>query len=122
MGRHADPTRDEWQRRATAAAIAAARAVVLGDEAAIPTTRRSAGSRDIEWGWIVAAVIFAWISTRAEQATAEGLDVEQAVRIDAASTRTRGTPAPWRRSCRSSADAPGVDWSKPLDRLAARRP
>ena len=26
---------------------------------------------DVEWGWIVAAILFGWIATRAEQATAE---------------------------------------------------
>ena len=81
---------DEWQRRATAAAITAARQITLGKEAAIPTNTPIGRLSDIEWGWIAAAVIFAWISTRAEQAGVEGLDVEQAVR-----RRGGFDPDPW---------------------------
>ena len=33
---------------------------------------------DIEWGWLVAAIIFAWIKARAEQATAEGRNFDDA--------------------------------------------
>ena len=36
---------------------------------------------DPQWGWIVTAAIFGWIQTRCEQAIAEGLDQEAAVRI-----------------------------------------
>jgi hypothetical protein len=36
---------------------------------------------DAEWNWIAGAAICAWISTRAEQATAEGLDTELAIRL-----------------------------------------
>jgi hypothetical protein len=36
---------------------------------------------DVEFGWLICAVIFAWISTRAEQAANEGLNqIEAAVR------------------------------------------
>ena len=100
----------EWQRRATAAAIAAARRVVTRNSAIganAPISRLS----DVEWGWIVAAVIFAWISVRAEQATAEELDVERAFRegADAHGTRVR-LPA----ILPQLADTSGIDTSVPL--------
>ena len=71
---------DVWQRRATAAAIAAARGVVKHDGPIPPGTPIGRLS-DIEWGWIVAAILFGWISTRAEQAAAEQLDTEHTIRM-----------------------------------------
>ena len=44
---------------------------------------RSAGSAISEWGWIVAGVLFAWISKRAEQAVSEQIDTEQLIRMTA---------------------------------------
>jgi hypothetical protein len=88
----------EGQRRATVAAIA--RCVVTRDAAVRGNTPISRLS-DVEWGWIIAAVIFAWISVRAEQATAQGLDVECAIR--------EGAVDAWDslpRSCRSSRTPP----------------
>ena len=68
---------------------------------------------DVEWGWIVAAIIFAWIARRAEQAAAEGLDAERTVRM------TGYDPDPWDAGAVAtilpeSRRPPGVDWSKPL--------
>ena len=80
---------DEWQRRATAAAIAAARKIVLGDLAAINKNTPVGRLNDVAWGRIVSAVLFAWISSRAEQATTEGLDVEQTIKL------TGLDPNPW---------------------------
>ena len=40
---------DDWQRRATAAAISAARRIVAGDEAAITPSARVGDLSDIEW-------------------------------------------------------------------------
>jgi len=104
---------DEWQRQATAAAIAAARRVVLGEEAAINRNVPIGRLSDLEWGWVVTAVIFGWIKARAEQATAEGLDVEQAIRL------TTLDPNPWDVGAISAilpqlADTADLDWSKPL--------
>jgi hypothetical protein len=104
---------DEWGRRATAAAIAAARRVVLGDQAVVNMNSPVGRLNDIEWGWIVSAAIFAWIATRAEQATAEGLDTEIVIR-----TATLD-PNPWDAGAVATilpklADVPGIDWSKPL--------
>jgi hypothetical protein len=103
---------NEWLDRATAAAIAAVRRVVrAGDpiRMATPIGRLS----DVEWGWIVAAVIFAWIAKRAEQATAEGLDTDRVVRM------TGYDPDPWDAGAIATilpqlANTPGIDWTKPL--------
>ena len=83
---------DEWQARATAAAIAAAKKIVLGN----PSLKVAHVGRlsDHEWGWIITAAIFAWVQTRCEQATAEGLDQETAVRM----TGLRHLPVTLQRS------------------------
>ena len=79
---------DAWQQRATEAAIAAARGVVKPD-GPIPPLTPIGRLGDTEWGWIVAAILFGWISTRAQQATAENLDVERTIRTTALD------PDPW---------------------------
>ena len=79
---------DAWQRQATAAAIAAARGVVKHDGPIPPGTPIGRLS-DSQWGWIVAAILFAWISIRAEQATTEQLDTERTIRMTALD------PQPW---------------------------
>ena len=68
-----------WQRRATDAAIKAARGDIKFGGAIPPGTQVGRLS-DTEWGWLAAAIIFAW-TRRAEQATAEGLDTELTIRI-----------------------------------------
>jgi hypothetical protein len=104
---------DQWQRQATAAAIAGARGVVQLDGPIPPGTPIGRLS-EIEWGWIIAAALFAWISKRAEQATAEQLDTEQLIRMTALD------PQPWDAGAVAAillelADAcSGLDWSKPL--------
>ena len=104
---------DAWQRKATEAAIAAARGVVKPDGPIPPLTSVERLS-DTEWGWITAAILFGWISTRAQQATAENLDVEQSIRA------TPCEPDPWDAGVIIAilpelADAcPDLDWSLPL--------
>jgi hypothetical protein len=113
MGKELTRQENDWQDRATAAAVAAARRVVCADDpirTATPIGRLS----DVQWGWIVAAVIFAWIAKRAEQATAEGLDTERTVRM------TGYEPDPWDAGAVATilpdlADTPGVDWATPLN-------
>src|SRR5262249_58160171 len=78
---------DIWQRRATAAAITAMRQVIDGD--AIPKATPIGRLTDIELGWLIAAGLFGWIRTRAEQATAEGWDPEQTL------PTTALDPQPW---------------------------
>jgi hypothetical protein len=104
---------DQWQRDATAAAISAARAVVANGP--IPTGTPVGRLSDTEWGWILAAMLFAWIGKRAEQATAEQLDTEQVIRLVALD------PSAWDAGAVAAilpelADASSgkVDWSKPL--------
>jgi hypothetical protein len=102
---------DVWQRRATAAAIVAVREVFRGG--AIPSATQISRLDDIEIGWLFAAALFAWIRTRAEQATSEGWDIEETLRI------TAFNPQPWDAGAVAQilpqlADLEGVDWSKPL--------
>ncbi len=101
----------EWQRRATAVAIAAARKVVT--DGALPSGTPVGRLSDVEWGWLTAAILFGWIKTRAEQATSEGLDVEATIRM------TGYDPNPWDAGAVSAilpelANAVTIDWSKPL--------
>jgi len=104
---------DEWQRRATAAAIEAARNVVqLGGP--VPAGSPVGRLNDIEWGWVFAAMLFAWIRTRAEQAAAEQLNAEQTIRLTALD------PQPWDAGAVAAilpelASACGaIDWSQPV--------
>jgi hypothetical protein len=106
---------DVWLRRATAVAIEQARAVVSGGAMQPLTPVGRLG--DVEWGWIVAAVLFGWIKTRAEQATDTGIGVEQSIRISGVD------PDPWDVGAIASilpelADANVVDWGKPLAELS----
>jgi hypothetical protein len=103
---------DMWQRKATEAAIAAARGVVKID-GPIPPLTPIGRLGDIEWGWVVAAILFGWIRTRAEQATSEQLDTEQTIRL------TGLDPDPWDAGAVATilpelAETPEIDWSKPL--------
>jgi hypothetical protein len=104
---------DQWQRDATATAIAGARGVIRTDGPIPPGTPIGRLS-DVEWGWIVAGILFAWISKRAEQAAAEQLDTEQLIRMTALD------PEPWdagvvRAVLPDLADAcSDIDLSKPV--------
>jgi hypothetical protein len=104
---------DQWQRDATAAAIAAARGVVQMDGPIPPGTPIGRLS-DTEWGWILAAMLFAWIGKRAEQAATEQLDTEQMIRMTALD------PQPWDTgACAAilpelAGGCAELDWSKPL--------
>jgi len=104
---------DEWQRRATAAAIEAARGVVKLD-GPIPPGTPVGRLADTEWGWILAAMLFAWISKRAEQAACEELDTEQTIRL------TGLDPEPWDSGCVAAilpelaATCTSIDWSQPI--------
>jgi hypothetical protein len=105
---------DIWQRDATAAAITGARGVVQMDGPIPPGTPIGRLS-DVEWGWILAAMLFAWISKRAEQAAAEQIDTERTIRMVALD------PQPWDAGAvtvilpdLADACTDIVDWSKPL--------
>ena len=105
---------DQWQRNSTAAAIEAARSVIQMDGPIPPGTPVGRLS-DTEWSWILAAMLFAWIGKRAEQAAAEQLDTERTIRTIALD------PQPWDAGAVAAvlpdladACADTVDWSKPL--------
>jgi hypothetical protein len=75
----------------------------------IRTTTPIGRLSNVEWGWIVADVIFA---ARAEQATIEGADIERAIRV------TGYDPDPWDVGAVATilpqlADTP-MDWTTPL--------
>ena len=71
-----------WQAKATDAAIAGARKIAL-NSSGLPPMTPVGRLTDLQWGWLVTAAIFGWIQTRCQQAIEEGLDQEQAVRLDA---------------------------------------
>jgi hypothetical protein len=104
---------DAWLRQATAAAIEQARAVVSGG--AVPPNTPIGRLGEVEWGWIVAAVLFGWISTRAEQATDNGVGVEESIRAVSLD------PDPWDAGAIAAIlpelAASEVDWNKPLAEL-----
>jgi hypothetical protein len=102
---------DVWQRAATAAAIAAVRQVINSD--VIPKATSICRLTDVELGWLVATALFAWIRTRAEQATAEGWDTEETLRT------TGDDPEAWDAGAAAYvlpelAKLEGVDWSRPV--------
>ena len=103
-------TEDEWQRRATAAAIEAARQIAAGGT--IPPGTPVGRLSDSEWGWLFAAALFAWITTRAQQAVAEGSDIEATIR------NTRLDPDPWDTGTVATIlpelATLDIDWNKPL--------
>ncbi len=93
---------NDWDDRATAAAITSARKVVNNSTPFMntPVGRLS----DAQWGWIVTGAIFGWVQTRVEQAIAEGLDQEQAVRL------TGLSPSPCDVACASNRKLAIVSW------------
>jgi hypothetical protein len=91
--------------------IKAARQIVLGDAAVIPMMTPVGRLSDVQRGWIVAAVLFAWIRVRAEQAASEGSDVELTIRDGVNGAWDTGAIA---RILPALADMPGIEWSKPL--------
>jgi hypothetical protein len=105
---------DIWLRRATAVAIEKARAVVKGGE--IHPMTQIGRLSDVEWGWLVAAILFGWISTRAEQATDTGVGPANFIGA------TGVDPDPWDIGAISAilpelAES-NVDWKKPLAELS----
>jgi hypothetical protein len=101
---------DAWQRQATAVAIQAARAVVSGG--AVPPMTPIGRLSDTEWGWVVAAILFAWIRERATQATGNALNVEKLIR------NTGIEPDPWDAGAIAAIlpelARPDVDWNRSL--------
>ena len=105
---------DAWQRQATAVVIAAARAVVGGGT--VPHMTPVGRLSDIEWGWIVASILFGWIRERATQATSNGLDTEKTIR------NTGLDPDPWDQGAVAAIlpelARPEVDWNRSLSEFS----
>jgi Family of unknown function (DUF6511) len=104
---------DEWQTAATAAAVTAARRMVLGDAGVINMNAPVGRLSSHEWALIFSSALFAWIAVRAEQATSEGLDVERVIRMGMLD------PNPWDAGAIATvlpklADVQGIDWQRPL--------
>jgi hypothetical protein len=101
---------DAWQRWATTVAIEKARAVV--SSGAVPPMTPIARLSDTEWGWIVASILFGWITERAAQAIDNGAGVESLIR------NTGLDPDPWDAGAIAAIlpelARPEVDWSRPL--------
>jgi hypothetical protein len=95
-------------------AIEQARAVVSGG--AVPPNTPVGRLSDVEWGWIIAAVLFGWISTRAEQATDSGIGLEQSIRA------VNLDPDPWDAGAIAAIlpelAASEVDWNQSLAGLS----
>ena len=105
---------DMWQRKATAASIFGVRELVAGG--VIPPATPISRLSDSEWGWFTAAVLFAWIKCRSEQATAHGWNTELTLRLTALD------PQPWDAGAAESilsdlGNLQGVDWSRPITSL-----
>jgi hypothetical protein len=101
---------DSWQREATRVAVEKARAVISGG--AVPPMTPIGRLSDTEWGWIVAAVLFGWIDTRARQAAGNGVGVNKSIRD------TGIDPDPWDAGAIAAIlpelARPEIDWSRPL--------
>jgi hypothetical protein len=104
---------DQWQRDATAAAITAMRGVIQMDGPVPPGTPVGRLS-ETELGWMFSASLFAWIGKRAEQATAEQIDLERTIRLVAMD------PQPWDAGAVATIlpdladECPYVDWATPF--------
>jgi hypothetical protein len=108
---------DCWQREATRVAIEKARAAI--SSGAVPPMTPIGRLSDVEWGWIVAAVLFGWINTRAQQATSNGVGLPDHFRYI---RETNLEPDPWDIGAieailpeLANADS---DWSKPLSEFS----
>jgi hypothetical protein len=102
---------DTWLRKATTAAIAAARKVV--EDGAVNPAAPVGRLSDVEWGWIFSSSLFAWIVVRSEQAAVEQLDSELTIRA------VGYDPNPWDVGAIAAilpdlSKTSGIDWTKPL--------
>ena len=110
MGKITDEE-NQWQERATAAAIAGARKIALHSG---PLMNTPVGRlKDHEWGWLVTAIIFGWVEVRVQQAIAEGRDSEESVRLTGLDFDPCDV-AVVRSILPALADQAGIDWSQPL--------
>jgi hypothetical protein len=103
---------DDWTRRAYAASVAAAKDLV-GDQGPIRSNIAIGRLDDSAWGWVASAVIWGWVSTRAQQAASEGWSLEETV------CRIGLEPCPWDTGGiigilpKLAEACPDFDWSQP---------
>ena len=102
---------DIWLRKATTAAIAAARKVI--EDGAVNPAAPVGRLSDVELGWIFSSSLFAWIVVRSEQAVAEQIDSELTIRA------VGYDPNPWDVGAIAAilpdlGETHGIDWTKPL--------
>jgi hypothetical protein len=102
----------DWMAKATKSAIDAAREVI--SDHGINGRAMVSSLSELEWGWIACAAIFAWIRSKAEQAVAEGIGYEQAIRF-----MPDYFPQPWDAGAVASilptlSELKGIDWDKPV--------
>ncbi len=103
---------DAWAAKATQASIDAAKAVISEND--INGRAMISSLNNLEWGWICSAAVFAWIKTKSQQAVAEGVGYDTAI---------RAMPGPGMQPWDQGAvegilpalgDLKGVPWDKPL--------
>jgi hypothetical protein len=103
---------DDWQAKAMASAIAEVRKIAQGSGLQLANTPVGKLS-DQQWGWLITAATFGWITTRCQQAIAEGIDQEEAVRMIELSP-SPGDVAVIRSILPTLADQVKIDWARPL--------
>jgi hypothetical protein len=103
---------DDWQAKTTASAIAEARKIAQGSGLQLSNTPVGKLS-NTQWGWLLSAAIFGWITTRCQQAIAEGIGQEEAVRMIELSP-SPGDVAVIRSILPMLAETVKIDWARPL--------
>ncbi len=100
---------DRWQRYATAKAIEALRKIAVSGNT-MPKETPVGRLSETEWGWLFSAALFAWLAARAEQATAEGRNVEATIKDGVAEAWDAGAIGTILPDLANIA----IDWSLPL--------
>jgi hypothetical protein len=108
-----DADRDRWMKQAFAACFTAVEDLIDDDGPIRPGTPIGRLTES-EWGWVTSTVVWAWISTRSEQAATEGWDIERVARTSDLE------PDPWSVGAVASilpklAEVlPDLDWTQPV--------
>ena len=102
----------DWMAKATQSAIDAAREVITDND--INGRAMLSSLNELEWGWLCSAAIFAWIKTKSQQAVAEGVGYDQAIRA-----MPNRAIQPWDYGAVSAVlpalgDISDIPWDKPI--------
>jgi hypothetical protein len=102
----------DWMAKATQSAIDAAKQVIGDND--INGRAMISSLNELEWGWLCSAAIFAWIKTKSEQAVAEGVGYDQAIRA-----MPNRAIQPWDYGAVSAVlpalgDVRGIPWDRPV--------